>query len=183
MDKAKNGDRVTIHYTGKFDDGTEFDSTARHDGKPLEFIVGAHHVIPGFEQGVLGLQPGEEKNIHIEPEQAYGERDPDMVKHVPRAEFPMKDVEAGMVLGAQMADGHVVPVQVKAVTADTVTLDLNHPLAGKALNFHLTLVEILEENCSLDAPAGCGCGCSCDSNDDDDCGSGCCDDNGHHHHH
>ena len=178
---VKKGDRISIHYTGTLDDGTEFDSTAQHDGKPLEFIVGSGQVIPGFENGVMGMSPGEEKSIRVEPDQAYGERNPNMVKEVPRSDLPIEDVKVGMLLGAQTPDGRMIPVRVHELSDTTATLDLNHPLAGKVLNFSITLKDILEENCSTD-PSSCGCGCSCDSPPDS--GSGCgpgCEDDSHEH--
>lgn len=141
MSNAKAGDTVKIHYTGKLDDGTQFDSSAGRD--PLEFELGGGQVIPGFDSAVDGMSVGESKSVRIEPDQAYGERHEQLVQEVPRSALP-DDLEpqVGMGLQSQSPDGQVMMLMVTSVGEDSVTLDANHPLAGQALNFDIELVEI-----------------------------------------
>ena len=141
MSNAKAGDTVKIHYTGKLDDGTQFDSSAGRD--PLEFELGGGQVIPGFDSAVDGMSVGESKSVRIEPDQAYGERHEQLVQQVPRSALP-DDLEpqVGMGLQSQSPDGQVMMLMVTAVDEESVTLDANHPLAGQALNFDIELVEI-----------------------------------------
>ena len=139
---AKQGDTVRIHYTGKLDDGTVFDSSEGRD--PIEFTLGEGQVIPGFEAGVADMSEGEEKSISIEPEQAYGERRDDLVQAVPRSKFPDDaKVEEGAQFQATNETGHTINLTVIDVSDDTVTVDGNHPLAGQTLNFDLKLEEIV----------------------------------------
>lgn len=141
MAKAKTGDTVRVHYTGKVDDQEVFDSSAGRD--PLEFTLGTGQVIPGFEQAVEGMEVGEERSVTIPPEQAYGERRDNMTATVPRDQFP-PGVEPEVGQQLQMnADGQAIPVRVTEISADEVTLDANHPLAGQELTFELALVEIV----------------------------------------
>lgn len=140
--EAKPTDTVTVEYTGTFDDGTVFDSSATH-GAPLVFEIGTRQVIRGFEDGVLGMKKGEEKTITIEPEKAYGISHPQLIRVVPVDEFPA-DVKLvpGKTLLASLNDGKQVPVTVKSMTEKEITFDFNHPLAGKTLHFKLKLLEI-----------------------------------------
>ncbi len=141
MPQAKQGDVVTIHYTGTLDDGTTFDSSAGRD--PLEFEIGAGHVIPGFEEMVLGMQPGESKTHTIPSEMAYGARNEDYIFQVGREELPGDlNPEVGQELLMQTADGQPVPVRVVAADAASITIDANHPLAGMNLTFQIELVSI-----------------------------------------
>jgi len=141
MAQAKAGDTVQVHYTGKLEDGTVFDSSA--NGDPLQFKLGGGQVIPGFENGVVGMAQGEKKTINIPPDDAYGFHRDDMVVMLNRQQFP-PDItpEIGQRLQLQLGDGQVIPVEVTAVTSDEVTVDANHPLAGKTLIFELELVSI-----------------------------------------
>ncbi len=142
MDQAKAGDTVRIHYTGKLDDGTQFDSSAGRD--PLEFALGAGQVIPGFDQAVDGMAVGEAKSVRIEPDDAYGHRQEQMTQQVPLSALP-EDLEpvAGMQLQSRNPDGSVQQLVVTEVTDNSITVDGNHPLAGQALNFDIELVEIV----------------------------------------
>ncbi len=137
----ENGQKVKIHYTGTLDDGNQFDSSAGRD--PLEFEMGAGMVIPGFETGVKDMAVGEKKTIHIPAAEAYGEKRDEMVMEFERAQLP-EDLEPAVGMGLQMQgpQGQPVPVQITAVAEETITIDANHPLAGKDLNFELELVEI-----------------------------------------
>ena len=141
MSQAKSGDTVKIHYTGTLDDGTQFDSSAGRD--PLEFTVGSGQVIPGFDQAVEGMAVGDKKDVHIEAEDAYGPRHDQMIQEVPRSALPDDmEPEVGMGLQARRPDGAMLDLTVTAVGEESITVDGNHPLAGKALNFALELVEI-----------------------------------------
>ena len=141
MSQAKSGDKVSIHYTGTFDDGTQFDSSAGRD--PLQFELGSGQVIPGFDKAVDGMAVGENKKVNIPAEDAYGPHHGQMVQEVPRSALP-DDLEPaeGMSLQAQGPDGQVLDLVVTAVGEDSITVDGNHPLAGKALNFDIELVSI-----------------------------------------
>ncbi len=140
MAGAKQGDTVKVHYTGRFTDGTVFDSSV--DGSPLEFTIGAEHVIPGFEKAVVGMNPGDQKTEVISADDAYGQRDEELVQVVDRNEIPPDfEPEVGQQLQVQ-ADEHVIPVVIIDVTDSTVTLDANHPLAGQDLVFEIELVAI-----------------------------------------
>lgn len=141
---VKKGDKVKVEYEGKLEDGTVFDSSKKH-GKPLEFEVGAGHIIKGFEDAVIGMKKGQEKEITIKPSDAYGDPNPKLVQEVPRDKLPQKqEVKAGMMLVMSLPDGNQIPARIVKVTKDTVTIDLNHPLAGKTLKFKIKLVEILK---------------------------------------
>ena len=141
MEQAKNGDHVKVHYTGKLQDGTVFDSSEGRD--PLEFTVGEGEVIPGFENAVVGMNPGENKTTEIRAEQAYGPHDSEMVLEVPRSQFPPDlNPQVGDQLQLSQQNGQAFMVNVTEVTPDTVTLDANHPLAGKDLTFDIRLVQV-----------------------------------------
>ena len=150
MAQAKEGDRVKVHYTGRLDDGTVFDSSECGEDEcgcghgPMEFTIGAGEVIPGFDAGVIGLSVGEAKTIHIPVEEAYGERIEEMVAEVPRGDLPpeMKP-EVGQQLEVTQEDGQIFQVMVVNVNDESITIDANHPLAGQPLNFDIKLVEIL----------------------------------------
>jgi len=139
---VKKGDKVKIEYTGTLNDGTVFDSSDKHDA-PLEFEVGAGQVIPGFENAVIGMKKGEEKDFRIPPAEAYGERKEEMMKKVPRSQIPEGDkIKAGSVLIAQAPNGAQIPLRVVKADEKEVTLDFNHPLAGQALNFKIKVVNV-----------------------------------------
>jgi len=141
MTQAKSGDTVRIHYTGTLQDGAVFDSSEGRD--PLEFQLGSGQVIPGFDDGVTGMTVGEKKTIEIPCDQAYGAINPQAMQNVPRAEIPDHiPLDLGTQLQVQAGNGQTMMVVVANVTEDTVTLDANHPLAGKDLTFALELVEI-----------------------------------------
>ncbi len=142
MALAQAGDTVRVHYTGKLDDGTVFDSSAGSD--PIEFVIGDHQVIPGFEDGVTGMAIGETKTITIPFDQAYGAYDDELVLDVPRDQFPDHITpEIGEALQLQQPDGNVITVIISEVSDESVTLDANHPLAGEDLTFDLELAEIV----------------------------------------
>lgn len=138
---AGEGDVVRIHYKGTLDSGEEFDSSTDRD--PIEFVLGEHAVIKGFEKGVTGMKVGDKKKITIEPMEAYGDINPEMRQEIPREALGEITPEEGMMLALHhpMAE-QPIPVKVMAVGEKTVTIDMNHPLAGKTLHFDLELVEI-----------------------------------------
>jgi len=144
MRQVKTGDSVKIHYNGRLTDGSEFDSSAGNE--PLSFTLGDGEVIAGFDEAVLGMAVGESKTVTIPAEQAYGPLLPDMVARVARADLP-EDLE--LTLGTQMEvsqeDGSTFLVMITELSDAFVTLDANHPLAGKDLVFDLHLVEIVEK--------------------------------------
>jgi peptidylprolyl isomerase len=141
MAQAKDGDTVKVHYTGTLGDGTVFDSSIGKD--TLEFTIGECEVIPGFEEAVIGMEPGNSKDIVIAAEEAYGPRREELIMEVEREQFPADlDPQIGMNLELHRDDSRTMFVTVAAVSPDMITLDANHPLAGKDLNFNIQLVEI-----------------------------------------
>lgn len=141
MPRAKTGDTVRVHYTGKLQDGTVFDSSTDRD--PLEFTLGEGQVIPGFDAAVTGMQTGESKTTTIPPEQAYGPRRDEMVATVGREQLP-KTIEpaVGQQLSVRQENGRQFSVTVTDVAEKTITIDANHRLAGKTLVFDLELVAV-----------------------------------------
>lgn len=141
MAAAEQNNTVKVHYTGKLSDGTVFDSSRQRE--PLEFQVGQGQVIPGFEQAVVGMTPGETKTATVAPEQGYGERRDDMVASVPKDNLPDDlDPEVGQQLQARDSEGQTIPVRVTEVGDEAVTIDANHPLAGQTLTFDIELVDV-----------------------------------------
>lgn len=141
MTQARHGDTVHVHYRGTLDDGTEFDSSVGSD--PIIFTLGAGQVIPGFEEAITGMTAGDKKTQRIEAQNAYGDRRDELVFKVGREQMPDgAEVEVGDMLRVGFPDGSNAAVQVAALDGDTVTLDANHPLAGKDLTFELELVTI-----------------------------------------
>ena len=139
---VKKGDKIKVDYTGTFDDGTVFDSS---EGKaPLEFEAGSGMVIKGFDDAVIGMKKGEEKEVKIASKDAYGDPNPELVKKIPRDKLPPEqEPKPGMMLGMATPDGKQIPAKITAVDDKEITIDLNHPLAGKDLNFKLKIAEIL----------------------------------------
>lgn len=142
MTEARQGDTVNVHYTGRLPDGTIFDtSRSRH---PLRFTIGKGQVIAGFEQAVVGMKTGESKTTTIPVDLAYGPRRDDMIVTIDRSQLPPGlDPKVGQRLELTQTDDQTVLVTVAAVTDASMTLDANHPLAGKELVFDLELVAIL----------------------------------------
>jgi peptidylprolyl isomerase/FKBP-type peptidyl-prolyl cis-trans isomerase SlpA len=143
MQKAKDGDKVRVHYTGKLKDGKVFGTSGQRE--PLEFTLGESNVIQGFQQAVAGMEVGESKTIQLAPDQAYGSHREDLVIEVERSVLPSNvEPEVGQSLNYRQPDGRHVPLTVTEVSQSSVKLDGNHPLAGKRLTFDLALVEIVE---------------------------------------
>lgn len=141
MAAAEQGDTVTVHYTGTLEDGTVFDTSEERD--PISFEIGADEVIPGFEEAVLGLEPGDSASTTLPPEEAYGTRSDERILPVPRTELPEDmDPDVGDELEVQLENGQRAPARVAETDESTVTLDLNHPLAGRELTFEVELVDV-----------------------------------------
>jgi peptidylprolyl isomerase len=134
----KEGNKVTVHYTGKFEDGNVFDSSNGKD--PIEFVVGQNQVIPGFEGAVMGLDKGGSTTVTVEPAQGYGEFREDLILSLPADQVPA-DAQVGANLQGQDPTGNMVNVTIKEINEKTVTLDANHPLAGKTLTFDIEVVD------------------------------------------
>lgn len=142
MVAAKRGDNIKVHYTGKFEDGTVFDSSVGKE--PLGVAVGAGQVIPGFDAALVGMEIGEKKEVFIPVDQAYGQRKDELVMTVPTAHVPPDlEPEIGLRLEMGAPDGGVLRVVIVDITDEEIILDANPPLAGKDLTFELELVNIL----------------------------------------
>jgi len=141
MAQAKMNDTVVLHYTGSFTDGSVFDSSV--DREPLEFTIGQGMVIPGFEKGIVGMNEGESKTLNIPAEEAYGLHREDLLGVIGRTQMPANiDLKIGMVLQSRSPDGGVANVIVREMNDENVTLDFNHPLAGKKLIFEVNLIKV-----------------------------------------
>jgi FKBP-type peptidyl-prolyl cis-trans isomerase 2 len=151
MQQVKKGDTIKVHYHGKLNDGSTFDSSEGRE--PLEFEVGGGMVIPGFDSGVTGMAPGEKKTIVIPADEAYGQKQDEMIMEFPRDRFPADMVpEVGMQLNMSNGSGQNFPVTIAEVGDEAVLLDANHPLAGQDLTFDLELVEIVGSKSLIIAP-------------------------------
>lgn len=138
----KTGDRILVDYTGSLDDGTIFDTT--QDKKPLEFVVGSGQTIRGFDDAVLGLEKGDETKIRLDP--IADSTISNSKKTFPRNKFPNEDLRQGMTISLNSVDGKQIPAKITEITDKEVTIDLNHPIAGKNLNFKIKVVDILKNN-------------------------------------
>jgi len=136
---VKKGDKIKVDYTGTFENGTVFDTS---EGKqPLEFTAGEGMVVKGFDEAVIGMEKGEEKEVTLQPEEAYGNSNPEFIKKLPKEQLP-EDAKAGSVLGLVLPNGQQVPAKLISIDDKEGTLDLNHPLAGKVLKFKIKIVDI-----------------------------------------
>ena len=143
MKEAQVGDLVSVHYTGKLTNGEVFDSSKERD--PLEFTLGNKEMLVGFEEGVVGMKPGETKSVTLNPEQAFGDRREDLILELPKDKFPQHITPSvGLQLNLSNASGANMIVVISEVDDDSVTLDGNHPLAGQTLVFDIELIEIKE---------------------------------------
>jgi FKBP-type peptidyl-prolyl cis-trans isomerase 2 len=140
MEQIKEGASVSVNYTGRLEDGTIFDTSLQEGRNPLTTILGQGQLIPGFENGLMGMSVGEKKTIEIQPEEAYGEVNPQLTQEVTLDKVP-DNVKVGDMLQGQNQHGPV-QVTVREVNESTVLLDMNHPLAGKKLIFDLEVVSI-----------------------------------------
>ncbi len=137
----KKGDKIKIDYEGKLEDGTVFDSSDKH-GKPLEFEVGSGQVIKGLDEAVVGMEKGDETEITIQSDDAYGQPNPTLVKKFPKDQLPKEpEAKEGMLLMVGTPEGKQFPAKIVEVAEKEVTIDLNHPLAGKVLIFNIKIVD------------------------------------------
>ena len=165
MAQAKTGDKVKVHYTGTLEDGSVFDTSEggveqqredddhscgcgcgcdSHTTDPMDFVIGSGQLIPKFEAAVIGLEPGQSITVTIPADDAYGQRAEEMVAIIERSEIPAEiNPEPGHQMEVILEDGSPLPVLVTDVSETTITLDANHPLAGRDLTFAIRLVEIL----------------------------------------
>jgi peptidylprolyl isomerase len=142
MTVAKSGNTVKVHYTGKLKDGTVFDSSLQRN-EPLEFTLGQGNMIAGFEKAVNGMKVGDSTVADIPVNEAYGEVREDMILEVPKKDVPENITpEVGQRLAVQQQDGQSIPVTISKVSEESITLDANHPLAGKDLIFEIELLEV-----------------------------------------
>ena len=146
--EIKKGSKVALEYEGRFDSGEVFDSTKHGDhDHPLEFEVGVGQVIPGFEEGVLGLKEGDEKEIKINSREGYGEYREELKKDIPRSSMNLEtEPKEGMMLMLGTPDGKQFPVKILKVDDEKIVIDLNHPLAGKDLTFKVKIVKVDNSN-------------------------------------
>lgn len=165
---------VAIDYRLTLASGEEVDSSP--EGEPLGFITGSGQIIPGLEKALMGMRAGDRSTIVVEPEDGYGPVDEAMFEDIPRNQFPDDcEIEPGMTFHAQGPHGPFMLSVAKVNDNDTVTVDLNHPLAGQQLHFDVTVVEVRTPSAAelAEGAAGCGCGCGSNSGGGGDCGSGC----------
>lgn len=141
---SNQGKKVKVHYTGTLDDGTKFDSSVDR-GEPIEFVCMTGQMIPGFDAAVETMEIGETKNVHIPAKDAYGEYNEEMVQKVPVDSIPNGDqLPVGQTIYMMGPGGQPFPVFVKSIEDGIATFDMNHELAGKDLNFEITLVEVAD---------------------------------------
>lgn len=143
-DVAEEGKKVKVNYKGTLEDGSVFDSSEGKD--PIEFEIGGKQVVPGFENAVKGMKVGEKKSVTLEPKDAYGDQNPQLIQDVPMDALKQSGIkpEVGMVLGIQhpKMPGQQLPAKIMEVGKETVKMDLNHPLAGKTLTFNVELLSV-----------------------------------------
>jgi peptidylprolyl isomerase len=152
MAQAKTGDTVRVKYNGRLDNGTEFYNCA--DKEPLQFVIGKEEVIAGFEEAVIGMNVGETKTVKITADKAYGPLLPELRSAIPRAQFPSHIIpEVGQILRVTSSTGESLLIRVMNISENDVTVDGNHPLAGRDLTYDITLLEIV----APDAKCSCSC--------------------------
>ena len=140
MTQAKTGDKVVVHYLGKLDDDSVFDSSM----EPIEFVIGQKTMLPSFENSLIGMKEGDSKTITIPPEDAYGEYNQNLLFMINRTELPPDFVpEKGKLMQGRSDHGDVIDAFIKEVSDEKITMDANHELAGQRLTFEITLLNIL----------------------------------------
>ena len=160
MEKVENGSFVSVDYKGILEDGQVFDTS--HGRQPIEIQMGAGRLIKGFENELMGMALNEKKVFTLAPEDAYGQRDEDQTHSFPRSEFPPGiKPRVGMTIGLSNPEGQQVPARIVHLDDEKLTLDLNHPLAGKSLTFEIQVVGI--SSTQTQTPMSCGSGCDCSS--------------------
>jgi peptidylprolyl isomerase len=164
LEKVENGNYISVDYKGTLTNGEVFDSSEGR--QPIEVHMGAGEMIQGFEAQLLGMSLNEKKVFTLTPEEAYGQKNPEMMKIVPRSEIPPDmDLQLGMMVGMITPQGEQIPARVVQLDDANLTMDLNHPLAGESLTFEIEVVGISStptqepSNCEGDCDCGCSCGC------------------------
>lgn len=155
------GDTISVNYTGRLDNGDVFDTS---EGKtPLKFTVGSGMLIQGFDQAVTGMKKGESVTVTIPPEEGYGHRNEELFIDIPKSQFPEEiTLSEGLMLELRDPNGRPVPAWVAEISDDSVRMDINHRLAGKTLEFDITVVETgLEPDQHACGASGCNCGTTC----------------------
>ena len=137
---VQKGDTVTIHYRGRFDNGEEFDNSFSRD--PVVFTVGNGQVVEAIDAGVEGLEPGESRVIKVTPVDGFGPRRDELIRSVPRTMLGDQVVAPGEAVEIQTDEGEVLIAEVRAIDNESVTFDLNHPLAGRNIEFEVELLGI-----------------------------------------
>jgi peptidylprolyl isomerase len=156
--KVESGMFVSVDYKGTLQNGDLFDTS--HGRQPLEVEVGAGQLITGFEKELLGMSLNDKKTFTLEPEEAYGQRNENLKRDIPRADVPPElNPRVGMMVDLQAQEGQHIPAQIVYLDEKKLTLDMNHPLAGETLNFEIEVVGISDT--STQSPSACGCGCDC----------------------
>ena len=164
MDKVEKGKFVKVDYEGRLDNGEVFDSS--QDGQPLELQVGGGQIIKGFEEQLQGMELREKKTFTLNPEEAYGNRDENQLHTFSRSEVPEEmNPQIGDMIGLQTPDGQQIPATIAEADEEKIVVDLNHPLAGKALTFDIEVVNISDQpspdmqqhECGHGGQGGCGC--------------------------
>lgn len=163
----KLGNKAKVEYEGRFEDGEVFDSTERHGGEPLEFVVGSGTLVSGFEKAVEGMDQGEEKEITLKPEEAYGEVNPQYVQKLPKDKFPA-EAQEGMLVGIPTPMGQI-PAKILKIEDDSVELDMNHPLAGKTLTFKIKVVSFEDGDFLAEMQQEHACSCGDEGCSDEEC--------------
>ena len=147
---ATEGTNATVHYRGTLEDGSEFDNS-RTRGEPITFTVGAGQMIRGFNDAVSGMAVGETKTVTLTPDQAYGDVNPEATTTFPKSGFPADlELVEGMPVPLRTPDGRTLMGRLTEQQEETVTIDLNHPLAGQTLQFEIELVEVTTNTTSTD---------------------------------
>jgi len=158
---AAIGERVRVHYVGTLDDGTEFDNSYKR-GETIEFVVGAGQMIPGFDKAVFEMGSGEKRTVRLEPAEAYGEYQDDLVERLPCNLMPnWEQMPIGRPITLRTQTGQAIQVTCKKVEDGIIYLDHNHVLAGKPLTFDIELVEVVRESAIEREQHGAGCACGC----------------------
>jgi FKBP-type peptidyl-prolyl cis-trans isomerase 2 len=137
---VKKGNTIRVEYVGSFELGEIFDSSEKH-GEALEFVAGEGQVVSGFDAAVIGMSVGEEKTVTLKPAEAYGEAHQGAVQKMPKDRFPA-EAEVGMMIGIPLPNGQQIPAVISEIDDEDVTIDMNHPMAGKTLVFKIKIVSI-----------------------------------------
>jgi peptidylprolyl isomerase len=160
MEKVENGIFVSVEYKGILENGQVFDTS--HGRQPIEIQMGAGQLIKGFENELMGMALNEKKVFTLAPEDAYGQRDENQTHSFPISEVPHgMNPRVGMTIGLTTPEGQQVPARIVYLDDEKLTLDLNHPLAGKSLTFEIEVVGI--STTPTQKPMSCGSGCDCSS--------------------